>query len=107
MGDAGTDARPEAGPVTGASPAGDQEPGTRRSGTGRKARVAAMRTADTLRERGIAAAALFKLSMGGWIVRVYLAASGGEPGMRSRRDVVCGEDRSARAAKDRARIAVR
>ena len=71
MGDAGTDARPEAGPVTGASPAGDQEPGTRRSGTGRKARVAAMRTADTLRERGIAAAALFKLSMGGWIVRVY------------------------------------
>jgi hypothetical protein len=34
-----------------------------------KARVAAMRTADELRERGIVAAALFKPSMGGWIVQ--------------------------------------
>jgi len=46
-------------------------PGTRRFGTGREARVAAMRTADMLRERGIAAAALFKPSMGGWIVWIY------------------------------------
>jgi len=46
-------------------------PGIRRFGTGREARVAAMRTADVLRERGIAAAALFKPSMGGWIVRIY------------------------------------
>jgi hypothetical protein len=43
----------------------------RRFGTGREARVAAMRTADVLRERGIAAAAVFKPSMGGWIVRIY------------------------------------
>ena len=43
----------------------------RRFGAGRKARVAAMRTADELREGGIAAAALFKPSMGGWIVQIY------------------------------------
>ena len=55
----GTDARPEA------------DPGTRRFGTGRQARVAAMRTADVLRERGIAAAAVFKPSMGGWIVLIH------------------------------------
>jgi hypothetical protein len=44
---------------------------TRQFGTGRKARVAAMRTADELRDRGISAAAMFKPSMGGWIVRIY------------------------------------
>ena len=60
------------GPATaGAHPAGDHDTGTRRFGTGREARVAAMRTADILRERGIAAAAVFKPSMGGWIVRIY------------------------------------
>lgn len=58
-GNSGTDARPEA------------APGTRQYGTGREARVAAMGAADLLRERGIAAAALFKPSMGGWIVRIY------------------------------------
>jgi hypothetical protein len=30
-----------------------------------------MRTADELRGRGVAAAAMFKPSMGGWIVRIY------------------------------------
>jgi len=40
-------------------------------GIGKDARVAAMRTADELRCRGIAAAALFKPSLGGWIVQVY------------------------------------
>ncbi len=30
-----------------------------------------MRTADQLRDRGVAAAALFKPSMGGWIVQIY------------------------------------
>lgn len=44
---------------------------TRQFGTGRKARVAAMRTADELRGRGVAAAAMFKPSMGGWIVQIY------------------------------------
>jgi hypothetical protein len=44
---------------------------TRQFGTGPKARVAAMRTADELRERGVAAAAMFKPSMGGWIVQIY------------------------------------
>jgi hypothetical protein len=44
---------------------------TRQFGTGRKARVAAMRTADELRGRGVAAAAIFKPSMGGWIVQIY------------------------------------
>jgi len=44
---------------------------TRQFGTGRKARVAAMRTADELREHGVAAAAMFKPSMGGWIVQIY------------------------------------
>jgi hypothetical protein len=44
---------------------------TRQFGVGRKARVAAMRTADQLRNRGVAAAALFKPSMGGWIVQIY------------------------------------
>jgi len=50
---------------------GGYDSGTRQFGTGRRARVAAMRTADELRERGIAAAALFKPSMGGWIVQIY------------------------------------
>lgn len=40
-------------------------------GVGRKARVAAIRAADDLRARGTAAAALFRPSMGGWVVRVY------------------------------------
>lgn len=44
---------------------------TRQFGTGRKARVAAMRTADELRGCGVAAAAMFKPSMGGWIVQIY------------------------------------
>jgi len=30
-----------------------------------------MQAADDLRDRGIAAAALFRPAMGGWIVRVY------------------------------------
>lgn len=47
------------------------EPGIRRFGIGRKARVAAMRAADDLRSRGVAAAALFKPQHGGWIVRIY------------------------------------
>jgi len=50
---------------------GGYDSGTRRFGTGRKARVAAMRTADELRERGVAAAAIFKPSMGGWIVQIH------------------------------------
>ena len=45
--------------------------GIRQFGTGRKARLAAMRTADELRDSGIAAAAMFKPSMGGWIVQIY------------------------------------
>jgi hypothetical protein len=40
-------------------------------GIGPRARVSAMRAADDLRARGIAAAALFKPSLGGWIVRVF------------------------------------
>jgi len=39
-------------------------------GVGPQARVSAMRTADGLRDRGIAAAALFKPSRGGWIVQI-------------------------------------
>jgi hypothetical protein len=53
------------------SPDGSYGSRTRRFGTGRKARVAAMRTADELRGRGVAAAAIFKPSMGGWIVQIY------------------------------------
>ena len=49
----------------------DDDTSTRRFGIGRKARVAAMRTADQLRGRGVAAAALFKPSMGGWIVQIH------------------------------------
>jgi len=54
------------GPAAGAS----LEP-VQRFGTGREARVAAMRTADALRRRGVAAAPLFKPAWGGWIVRIY------------------------------------
>lgn len=58
-----------------ADPCGARDSGcdttTRQFGTGRKARVAAMRTADELRGRGVAAAAMFKPSMGGWIVQIY------------------------------------
>jgi hypothetical protein len=50
---------------------GSHNTNTREFGTGRKARIAAMRTADGLRERGVAAAAMFKPSMGGWIVQIY------------------------------------
>jgi hypothetical protein len=50
---------------------GGHDTRTRQFGTGRKARVAAMRTADELREGGVAAAAMFKPSMGGWIVQIY------------------------------------
>jgi hypothetical protein len=38
-----------------------------------------MRTADELRDRGVAAAALFRPSAGGWIVQIY-------PGGIRRRD---------------------
>lgn len=40
-------------------------------GIGRPARIAAMRKSDELRSRGIAAAALFKPALGGWIVQTY------------------------------------
>lgn len=43
----------------------------RRFGTGADARRAAMHASDTLRAAGVAAAALFKPAMGGWIVRVH------------------------------------
>lgn len=46
-------------------------PGTRFYGIGRDARIAAMRAADELRSREIAAVALFKPDLGGWIVRIY------------------------------------
>lgn len=50
---------------------GGYDSGIRRFGADRKARVAAMRTADELQESGIAAAAMFKPSMGGWIVQIH------------------------------------
>jgi hypothetical protein len=52
---------------------------TRFYGIGRAARIAAMRAADELRSREIAAVALFKPEFGGWIVRIY-------PGGIRRRD---------------------
>jgi hypothetical protein len=55
----------------GGQPADDHVDETRQFGIGREARVAAMRAADELRDRGVAAAAIFKPSMGRWIVRVY------------------------------------
>ena len=45
--------------------------GVRFFGVGRAARVAAMRAADDLRARGIAAVALFKPALGGWVVQVF------------------------------------
>jgi len=45
--------------------------GPRHFGVGTRARVAAIRAADELRERGIAAVAVFKPSMGGWIVQIH------------------------------------
>jgi hypothetical protein len=65
------DASPENRLEAGTSASANQDATVRRFGTGRAARVAAMRTADALRERGIAAAPLFKPSVGGWIVRIY------------------------------------
>jgi hypothetical protein len=43
----------------------------RRFGIGPRARRSAMRTADNLRAADIAAAALFKPSMGGWVVQIF------------------------------------
>jgi hypothetical protein len=63
-GDAGTEGADE-------SRNGGDDSKTWRFGTGGKARVAAMRKADELRGRGVAAAAIFKPSMGGWIVQTY------------------------------------
>ena len=40
-------------------------------GVGGRARVAAIHAADDLRDQGIAAGALFKPSLGGWIVQIY------------------------------------
>lgn len=65
------DGRPDSAAATSGYCTNNHDTGTRQFGTGRKARVAAMRTADALRDRGIAAAALFKPSMGGWIVQIY------------------------------------
>ena len=49
---------------------GDDD-GIRFFGIGRAARAAAIRGADDLRARGIAAAALFKPALGGWVVQVF------------------------------------
>ena len=65
------DCQPHSAAAVGGHRASDHYTGTRQFGTGRKARVAAMRTAGQLRDRGIAAAALFKPSMGGWIVQIH------------------------------------
>jgi hypothetical protein len=81
----------EAGSAHGHDDAGPQ---TREFGVGRRARITAIRAADDLRAHGIAAAALFKPSMGGWIVQIYpggirqrgrppTSASGTGPGYRS------------------------
>jgi hypothetical protein len=80
----------------GAQRAGDHGAETRQFGIGREARIAAMRAADELKDRGVAAAAVFKPSMGGWIVRVYPGgirrrsddprASPGLPGAADRHD---------------------
>lgn len=55
----------------GGQPVGENADETRQFGIGREARIAAMQAADELRDHGAAAAAIFKPSMGGWIVRVY------------------------------------
>jgi len=65
------DGRPASRPATSGYCTSDHATGTRQFGTGRKARVSAACTADALRDRGIAAAALFKPSMDGWIVQIY------------------------------------
>jgi hypothetical protein len=65
------DTSPETRPEAAVGIGGNRDVTIRRFGTGRAARVAAMRTADALRERGVAAAPLFKPAMGGWIVRIY------------------------------------
>ncbi|HTP16866.1 MAG TPA: inorganic diphosphatase [Streptosporangiaceae bacterium] len=51
-----------------AVPAG---PAIRLFGTGRAARVAATHASDELRADGVAAAALFKPGLGGWIVQIF------------------------------------
>jgi hypothetical protein len=43
----------------------------RQFGVGAQARIAAIRAADELRDRGIAAVAVFKPSMGGWTVQIH------------------------------------
>jgi hypothetical protein len=43
----------------------------RQFGVGAQARIAAIRAADELRDRGIAAVAVFKPSIGGWIVQIH------------------------------------
>ena len=54
--------------AAGTAPAG---PAIRRFGTGRAARIAARHAADELRADGVAAAALFKPGLGGWIVQIF------------------------------------
>lgn len=49
----------------------DDAAGIRFFGVGRDARIAAMRAADHLRSRGVAAAALFKPWLGGWVVQIF------------------------------------
>jgi hypothetical protein len=44
---------------------------SRQFGVGVRARIAEIRAADELRDRGIAAVAVFKPSRGGWIVQVH------------------------------------
>jgi len=46
-------------------------PDTQFYGIGRAARIAAMRAANELRSREVAAVALFEPALGGWIVRIY------------------------------------
>lgn len=53
--------------------------GTQRFGVGTKARISAQRAADDLRSDGVVAVALFRPSLGGWVVEVY-------PGRIRRRD---------------------
>jgi hypothetical protein len=51
---------------------GDElDPDTRFYGIGKGPRIAAMAAANEMRSRGIAAVALFKPALGGWIVRIY------------------------------------
>jgi hypothetical protein len=48
----------------------DNDAGIHFFGVGQAARIAATRTADDIRSRGVAAVALFKPGLGGWIVRI-------------------------------------